>query len=546
MIEELDPKRWLTLAIVLIALVIVVVDNTVLTVAIPTIIRDLHSTLPSVQWVMTGYSLTFATLLIIGGRLGDLYGARRTFIVGAAFFGVGSLVASIAQSVPQLIVGEAVIEGIGAAMMMPATLAILSNTFRGRERATAFAAWGAVAGGAVAFGPVLGGYLTTYHSWRWAFRINVIVAPLAVVGAILFMRRDTPTGRHERLDLPGAVLVAIGAFSLVFGISQAGTYGWWHPLADASSLWPASRPVSVTPLLFVLSALALTAFVRVDLAKERRGDSPLFEFGQLRHKCFRYGLVTSITVAMGQLGMLFVLPVFLQDGKQLSAIDNGLWLVPMGIAILVAAQVGGRLTRVLGTTSIVRFGLIIDAVGLVLMGVLLRPGVSFFGLLPATLLFGIGVGLASSQLTNVILYDIDPDKAGVASGANSTVRQVGSALGVALVGSVLSSQIISHATAAVRDAALPAAIRETALAQIRRGGVNLSPTSHPPLELRHALESAVAAASRPSLLLAAGIVAVGAALSFLIPPVDQRRLADEEVALDLYDVAEPVDTHTVH
>jgi predicted MFS family arabinose efflux permease len=248
---------------------------------------------------------------------------------------------------------------------------------------------------------------------------------------------------------------------------------------------------------------------------------------------------------MGQLGMLFVLPVFLQDGKQLSAIDNGLWLVPMGVAILVAAQVGGRLTRVLGTTSIVRFGLILDAAGLVLMGVLLHPGVSFFGLLPATLLFGIGVGLASSQLTNVILFDIDPDKAGVASGANSTVRQVGSALGVALVGSVLSSQIISHASDAVRSAKLPAAAREAALAQIRRGGVNLS-GAHPPAALRHALESAVAAASRPSLLLAAGIVAVGAALSFLIPPVDQRLLPDAEVALDLYDVAEPVDTHTVH
>jgi EmrB/QacA subfamily drug resistance transporter len=545
MIEELDPKRWLTLAIVLIALVIVVVDNTVLTVAIPTIIRDLDTTLPSVQWVVTGYSLTFATLLIIGGRLGDLYGARRMFIVGAAFFGVGSFVASIAQSVPQLLVGEAVIEGFGAAMMMPATLAILSNTFRGRERATAFAAWGAVAGGAVAFGPVLGGYLTTYHSWRWAFRINVMVAPLAVLGAVLWMRRDPAPGEHERLDIPGAVLVAIGAGSLVFGISQAGTYGWWEPLTGVTSLWPASRPFSVTPLLFLLAALALTAFVRLELRKERAGESPLFEFGQLRHPCFRYGLITSITVAMGQLGMLFVLPVFLQDGKQLSAIDNGLWLVPMGVAILVAAQVGGRLTRVLGTTSIVRFGLILDAGGLVLMGVLLHPGVSFFGLLPATLLFGIGVGLASSQLTNVILFDIDPDKAGVASGANSTVRQVGSALGVALVGSVLSSQIISHASEAVRNAKLPAAAREAALTQIRRGGVNLS-GAHPPAALRHALESAVAAASRPSLLLAAGIVAVGAALSFLIPPVDQRLLPDAEVALDLYDVAEPVDTHTVH
>jgi EmrB/QacA subfamily drug resistance transporter len=537
---EPDPKRWLTLAIVIMALLIVVVDNTVLTVAIPTIIRELHTTLPSVQWVVTGYSLTFATLLVIGGRLGDLYGARRMFIIGATVFGIGSLVASLAQSIPQLLVGEAVIEGIGAAMMMPATLAIISNTFRGRERATAFAAWGAVAGAAVAFGPILGGYLTTYHSWRWAFRINVIVTPIAVLGALVLMRPDAPKERRDRLDLPGALLVAGGMFSLVFGISQAGTYGWWRPLTDATSLWPATRPVSVIPLIFAVAAGLLAAFVVVERRKEQAGDSPLFEFGQLRHRCFRYGLITSLVLAMGQLGMLFVLPVFLQDGKRLSAVTNGLWLVPMGLAILVAAQVGGRLTRVIGTTTIVRFGLILDATGLVLMGLLLRPGVSYLGLLPALLLFGLGVGFASSQLTNVILFDVEPDKAGAASGANSTVRQVGSALGVAIIGSVLSTQIKRHAESAISATALPPALKARALKQVYRGGVG---SSAAPPALQRAVESAVAAASRPSLLLAAGIVVVGAGLSFLIPPVDQTLVTDDEVGRDLYDVAEPIDSH---
>jgi EmrB/QacA subfamily drug resistance transporter len=534
---EPDPKRWLTLGIVIMALLIVVVDNTVLTVAIPTIIRELHTTLPSIQWVITGYSLTFATLLVIGGRLGDLYGARRMFIIGAALFGVGSLIASLANSVPQLLAGEAVVEGIGAAMMMPATLAIISNTFKGRERATAFAAWGAIAGAAVAFGPIMGGYLTTYHSWRWAFRINVIVTPIAVLGAVLFMRRDVANPTRERLDLPGAVLVALGMFSLVFGISQAPSYGWFHPLADATSLWPASRPVSVVPLVFLVAVVALGAFVLVERRKERAGDSPLFELGQLRHRCFRYGLVTSLVLAMGQLGMLFVLPVFLQDGKRLSAVTNGLWLVPMGIAILVAAQVSGRLTRVIGTTTLVRFGLVLDAAGLVLMGVVLRPGVTYPVLLPALLLFGTGVGFASAQLTNVILFDVEPDKAGVASGANSTVRQVGSALGVAIIGSVLSTQTRRHATSAIRATTVPAAVKQRALDAVRRGGVGSA--SAPP-QLQRAIESAVAAASRPSLLIAAGIVVVGAALSFLIPPVDQRVLAEDE-ALELYDVAEPVD-----
>ncbi len=207
---ELDPKRWVTLTIVIIAAMISSLDNTVLNVAIPSILRDFHTDLPSVQWVVSGYALTFATLLIIGGRLGDVYGHRRCFMVGASLFGLGSLIASFATSVPMLLAGEAVIEGIGAALMLPATTAILSTTFQGRERATAFAAWGAAVGSAAAFGPAVGGFLTTYYSWRWALRINVVVAPAAVIGALLFVHRDGRPERRPRLDVPGALLIGGG------------------------------------------------------------------------------------------------------------------------------------------------------------------------------------------------------------------------------------------------------------------------------------------------------------------------------------------------
>jgi predicted MFS family arabinose efflux permease len=342
------------------------------------------------------------------------------------------------------------------------------------------------------------------------------------------------------------VLVALGTFSLVFGISQTGAYGWIEPLGDVTLLgrvlWPSTRPVSIIPFVFLLAAVLLFAFVKVEQAKERADRAPLFEFGQLRRKSFRYGLITSMVLSMGQLAMLFVLPVFLQEGKRLSAVQNGLWFVPMGLTILVAAQVGGRLTRVLGTTSIVRFGLILDAAGLVLMGVTLRPGVTLLGLLPALLLLGTGAGLATSQLTNVILYDIEPDKAGVASGANSTVRQVGSALGVAIIGSILSTQTIRHAVTAVKGAGLSASGQARALDQVHRQGVSFARAKGTSPALARAVEEAIAAASRPALLVAAGIVVVGATLSFLIPPLDQRLLPDGEEFLDLYDVAEPIDT----
>src|SRR3978361_669331 len=203
-----DPRRWVTLAILLIAVLIVALDSTVLNVAIPTILREFHTTLPSLQWVIAGYSLTFAALLIIGGRLGDIFGARRMFIIGAALFGMGSLLASVSNGVVALVVGEAIIGGAVASLMLPATMSILANTFVGRERATAFSAWGAALGAAVAFGPLIGGFLTTNYSWRWAFRINVIAAPIAIVGALLFVRRTPRAERRERIDIPGALLIA--------------------------------------------------------------------------------------------------------------------------------------------------------------------------------------------------------------------------------------------------------------------------------------------------------------------------------------------------
>ena len=275
--RELDPRRWITLCVLVITVVLVAMDTSVLNVSIPTMLRDLDTTVPSLEWVIAGYSLTFASLLIIGGRLGDIFGHRRLFVIGVSLFGVGSLIAALSPTVGWLILGEAVIEGIGAALMVPSTLALLSSIFHGRERATAFAAWGAAAGAAVAFGPVLGGWLTTNHSWRWAFGINVIIAPLAVLGAMVLMSRSE---RHARIpiDLPGATLIATGMFGIVFALSQSPTYGWLTPkealTIGSVDVWPTSMPISVTAFAFVLGVVLLVAFVIVEKRKEARDASP--------------------------------------------------------------------------------------------------------------------------------------------------------------------------------------------------------------------------------------------------------------------------------
>lgn len=510
------------------AALIVVLDNSVLNVAIPTILRDFHTDLPSVQWVVTGYALTFASLLIIGGRLGDLYGHRRIFIIGAALFGAGSLLASVSWSVSSLVVGEAFIEGIGASLMLPATLAIISTTFRGQERGLAFAAWGTTAGAAAAFGPVVGGFLTTEYSWRWAFRINVIIAPLAILGALVVMVRTRPTGPRQRIDIPGAAMIAAGMFLLVFALSEGATYGWLKPIQDFSigsiTVWPVSRSVSMTPVIFVVAGAILFGFYRFERRKEREARGPLFEFGQLRHKTFRYGLLTTVVLAMGQLGLLFVLPVFLQDGKHLTAETNGLWVLPTGLFIIVGAQIGGRLTRTVGTTVVARTGLILETFGLLLVALVVSPQLTFLELVPGFAFYGFGIGFASSQLTNIVLSAIGPEKAGAAGGANTTTRQIGSALGVAVIGSLLTTETIRRAVSAVRTStALPAGLKIQATTELRKLGPNFTPPRHANVHqlvaLQKILASAVAGGTRPALFFGAGVVGIGALLSMLIPRI---------------------------
>jgi EmrB/QacA subfamily drug resistance transporter len=542
-----DPRRWVTLAVVVVTALIVVLDNTVLTVAIPTILRDFDTTLPAVEWVITGYALTFASLLIIGGRLGDVYGHRRTFVIGAALFCGGSLLAALSWNIPSLIVGEALIEGIGASLMLPATLSILSTTFQGRERATAFGAWGATVGVGLALGPVVGGILTTNATWRWAFGINVIVAPLAIVGALVFIARDRPAAKRIKIDVPGACLVAVGLFLFVFALSEGARYGWFRPLETftiaGAEVWRDDRAVSFIPLVMVIAVVILFAFYKLERWKERHDLSPLFEFGELRHRGFRYGLVTSSVLAMGQMGMFFVLPVFLQDAKHLTAETNGFWMLPFGVFMIIGSQVGGYLTRHLGTTRVVQVGLVLEMVGLVVLAFAVDPSMSFVDLLLPSAVFGVGIGFASSQLTNVILSDISADKAGMASGTNSTVRQVGSALGVAVVGSVFASLTLQRTVDAVRASGLPAALRDTAVAGVHTQGAGFPvPSGTPAAEaatLSHALAWGITDAIQPALLLAAAFVAVGAVLSLLLPQTPPVPRSEATPVPELLDTREP-------
>jgi EmrB/QacA subfamily drug resistance transporter len=471
------------------------------------------------------------------------------FVIGAGLFGVGSLLASVSHSVGMLIIGEALIEGIGASLMLPATLAILSGTFHGRERATAFAAWGATAGVAAASGPVVGGFLTNFYSWRWAFRINVIIAPLAILGAMLFMRRGDRGTRRIKIDLPGALLIAVGMFTLVFALSEGALYGWITPLKDFSIaghvVWPATRAISVIPFIAAFAIAVLVCFWFVEHAKERNDGDPLFEFAYLRFRTYRYGLMTGLILSMGQLGISFVLPVFLQNGRHISVWHNGLWVLPSGLFVIVGAQLGGRLIHRYGTIKVVRAGLMIYELGLLAMLRAISLHMTVWELLPGLALYGMGIGFALAQLTNVVLSEIPADSSGVASGANTTVRQVGSALGVAVIGSLLTVQTVNHAASRIKNAAIPPGLKTAAINGVHAAGANYAPprgvSPANAAVIRSAVEHGVTSGTRLAVLFAFVVVAIGIVVSFLIPnsamPADDRKTR----AVEGFEPLEPLD-----
>jgi EmrB/QacA subfamily drug resistance transporter len=543
-----DPRRWLTLSILILTVILIALDTSVLNVAIPTMLRDLDTTVPALQWVITGYSLTFGSLLIIGGRLGDIYGHRRMFVIGAALFGIGSFIAAISTSVAMLIIGEAIIEGIGGALMTPATLALISTTFPGKERAKAFAAWGAAAGAATAFGPVLGGFLTTNYSWRWAFGINVIVAPIAVVGALALMKPGA-RGRRRPIDLPGAALITGALFLLVFALSDGGRYGWFEPLGEFTvagiEIWPAAAPISIVPAAILAAGLLVVAFVGVERRKTRRREEPLFDFSLLQVRSFRYGLLTTQILAMGQLALLFALPLFLQDGAHLTAERNGLWMLPLGLFVIVGAPIGGRMARTISLGTIITAGLLIETVALVAVIWAIKPGIEFWHILPGLSAFGIGLGFASSLLSSVVLSEVTGPRAGVASGANSTCRQVGAAFGIAIVGSIVTVQATNRAVSALGSADLSPGVRDRAIDTVRDLGAGAGPPegvgAADVATIQRILTESLGTAVRIAMIFAAALVFCGALLSLLIPRIRPPRASAAKQVIDTFEASEPMD-----
>ena len=532
-------KRWVGLVFISLGVALIIVDSTIVNVAIPSIINDIGITSTQAQWVQEIYTLVFAALLLVGGRLADQYGRRRLFLLGTVIFAGASVLAALAGDGTQLIAARAV-QGLGGALMLPTSLSLLNANFRGRDRGVAFGIWGATIGGTAALGPLLGGWLTTSYSWRWAFGINIPLGLLVIAGLLLLVPESKDPSGQRGADWFGAVLSAIGFGGIVFGLIEGRTYGWLattKPLTVGSWYWQWS--VSPVAVAFVIGFAALTVFVAVERRRNRRGQVSMLDLNLFSIKSFRNGNIAAAIVSLGEFGILFSLPLWFQNVIGYTAFQTGLALLALAGGSFLASGLTAPIGRKRGTIFIVRLGIVLEIIGIGGLAIFLRPDSTWLTTTPLLLIYGIGVGFATAQLTGVVLTDVPLARSGEGSGIQSTSRQVGSALGIAILGTVLFATLGARYDAALADLGVSEAQRVQLVDAVKdSAGAAIPGLAANPGTAAAAEPARVAftAASRVAALTAAGFLVIGLVASLSLGNPRRRRSIDGSA-----DQSKPID-----
>ncbi len=431
-------KKWLPLMILAAAQFVMVLDSSVMNVSISQIVADLDTTVTGVQGAITMYTLVMAAFMLVGAKLGDIWGRDKAFGIGLAVYGLGSLTTALSPNLTVLLFGWSLVEGLGAVLVIPAIAALVAANYEGKDRAFAYGIIGGVAGAAIAVGPVIGGWVTTYYSWRLVFVGEVVV----VMVVLLVRKRMQPSPRPAhppKLDVVGGALSAVGLGLIVFGILKSSTWGWFQPIdaptINGSEITPLG--FSIVPFLIVGGALVLWLFAEWEERRERLGRDTLLERALLNISSLRAGLATLMSQQLVLMGTFFVLPVYLQVVLGLDAFETGKRLLPMSVTMLIAALAGPKLSTRFAPKQIVRVGLVAMAgAALVLVGTI-DVELNEAGFKLSLALFGVGAGLLMSQLGNVIMSSAPPGKTNEAGGLQGTAQNLGASLGTALIGSVL-------------------------------------------------------------------------------------------------------------
>jgi EmrB/QacA subfamily drug resistance transporter len=524
---RIDAAKLITLLVLSLALAIVIIDGTIVNIALPSIQTQFAISVNDLEWISAIYALVFGGFLLTWGRLGDEFGRRRIFMAGILTFISGSMVTGFANGLPMILLGR-LVQGFGAAMASPSTLSILTTTFYGRSRGIAFGIWGAVAGAAGALGPLIGGYLTTYATWRWAFLINVPIGIVALAGAYFFIKESrSKSGRYDP-DYRGTVLVSSALALLIFGLIEGQTYGWLaanQVFKIGSFSWPFTS-VAITPVAMALGLVLATAFVLNERSRLGADREVLLDLRLLGYRGFRFGLLTVGVVAMGEFGIFFILSLYFQLVRGMSALSTGYALLPFAGTAFFAAPLAGVLTSRVGAKWIVTTGMTLEATSLILLSQLTGVNTSLTTIYAILALYGVGVGLAIGQLTGLVVGSIPPQNAGVASGANSTIRQLGAAFGVAIIGAVLVAQVSATGLAQLQaSTVIPPYLKAVLTPVFSQGLIGGSAPSLPAsvtnspigLAIQGIFNSAITDGVRYAALVAGFFVSLGAISSLLLP-----------------------------
>lgn len=525
-------REWLGLAVLSIGLGLIVLDGTIVGVALPVIIGDLHLDLTDAQWVNSLYAVLLAALLLSTGNLADRWGRKRMFLAGLVVFVGGSLLAAAATSAG-LLIGARAVQAVGAAFIMPATLSTVNAVFRGKYRAAAFGIWGAVISGAAAIGPLAGGALTQWTSWHWIFLVNLPLGVLVFVAALLTVPETRGEKKRPGVDVDGALLSAIGFGALVFAVIEGPDLGWWAPHNELTIFgwtWPADAAVSAVPAAFAIAAIALVLFVLWERHRERLQRSALLDLRLFSLPTFSWGNLTAGMVAVGEFALLFVLPLYLVNGLGLNVMGAGLVLAAMAFGAFLSGAAARHVAARFGAPGTVLIGLGLEVAGVLVLALIISGDTPGWQIAIPLAFYGLGLGLASAQLTGTVLRDVPVTISGQGSATQSTVRQIGSALGTAFAGAALSISLALTLPAALANAGItgPAADQladvtrqsaGTTITQLRGQGQAGPLGEHTAAAVR-ALTNGFADATQWALLVAAGFLVLG-----LVGAVCLRRAA---------------------
>jgi EmrB/QacA subfamily drug resistance transporter len=415
-----DNRKWWTLGAMCFALFMIMLDNTVVNVALPSIQRDLDASIAGLEWTVNGYTLSFAVLLATGGRLGDIFGRRRMFIAGVVIFAASSATAGLAPSSTALVASR-VAQGVGAALMMPGTLSIITDAFPAHERGKAMGTWAGVSALALAVGPVVGGFLTEHVSWRAIFYLNIPVAIGAVAATLFAVRESRDTSVGKEVDYAGVGVLTVGLTALVLALVEGNSWGWGSAQVLA---------------LLAVTAIALPTFVWV----ENRVKAPMVQFDLLGDRNFLASVTVALIITFAMMGVFFFLALYLQNILGYSPLEAGIRFLPSTLMIVAVAPVAGRLSDRFGPRWLIGIGLTLVAAALFVFSGLAVDS-AYTDLLPGFMLLGIGIAMTMSPMTSAAMNAVEVQKAGLASGILSMFRMVGGSLGIAVSGAIFQAQV---------------------------------------------------------------------------------------------------------